>query len=94
VYRLVWTLDGSVSTAAAGLDGSAHFQATGSGGFDGVTWDETIKYRAITLDAQGCPTGGSLQATTVYVTSDQVQGGAGPPSFDLQASSMFGPGCR
>lgn len=93
VDQMVWTLDGSISTAA-GLDGSAHFQATGSGSSDGVRWDETVEYRAITLDAQGCPTGGSLQATTSYVTPHPSQSDGGPPSFDFQASTAFGPGCR
>lgn len=87
---MVWTLDGSISTAA-GLDGSANFQATGSGLSDGVRWRAIIKYRAIMLDAQGCPTGGSLQATTSYFTPQPPQGEG---SFAFQASTAFGPGCR
>lgn len=91
VDRMVWTLDGSISTVA-GLDGSANFHATGSGISDGVRWGTTIKYRAITLDAQGCPTGGSLQASTSYAPGASL--GGGPPGFALQASTAFGPGCR
>lgn len=90
VDRMVWTLDGSISTAA-GLDGSAHFHGAGSGISDGVRWDTTIEYRAIKLDAQGCPTGGSLQATTSYFTPQPPQGQGG---FAFQASTAFGPGCR
>ena len=94
VDQMVWTLDGSISTAS-GLDGSVRFRATGSGFSSGAMWDATVPYRAITLDAQGCPTGGSLQVTTSYVIPSRPPGEyAGPPGFVFQASTAFGPGCH
>lgn len=91
---IAWTLDGSLSTAAGGLDGSMHDRGIGSNYLAGVTWDVAVDYHAITLDAQGCPTGGSLHAVTGYDDSGAAQRADGAPGFERQASVAFGPGCR
>ncbi|MGE3457240.1 MAG: hypothetical protein AB7O24_19155 [Kofleriaceae bacterium] len=42
------------------------------------------------LDADGCPTGGSVYATTSYDVSSS-QGGSG--SYAVEGTATFGPNC-
>lgn len=97
---MTWTLEGSISIAAARLDGNAHLHGVGSdwiegsSWFAGVSWDVTVDYQAIPLDPQGCPTGGSLHVFTQYRAPEASPGDVRTPGFDLQGSAAFGPGCR
>ena len=94
VGSIKWTLDGSLSTMGGGLDGSMHDHGVGYGNFDGVTWDVTVDYQAITRDAQGCPTGGSLHAVMQYEAVASAQRTDAPLTLARQGSAAFGPGCR
>jgi hypothetical protein len=58
-----------VTTTPTRVDGTIHSHgigryAHGSGLLP--TWDVAINFAAITLDAQGCPTGGAVHAMTSY----------------------------
>ena len=84
-----WELDGAVAITAAGVDGAVRHHGTGDLGPLGeqvrVTWDVALDYEAITLDAGGCPTGGTLHVVTAYEDNDR--------SFHVEGSLAFGPGC-
>lgn len=95
-----WVISGSVTTTATRVDGTIHSHGTGRGAHGGLpplpTWDVTIDYAAIALDAQGCPTGGTVHAVTSYVHA----AGADPfldgetPSFEVKGTVALGPACN
>ena len=55
-----------------------------------MTWDLTVDYNAITLDPQGCPTGGSVHVVSCY--DDEPTTGS-PTHFASQGTVEFGPAC-
>jgi hypothetical protein len=55
-----------------------------------VTWDTEVDYNAISLDAQGCATGGSVHAVVSYSVNAGGQGGG---AFDVEGTATFGPAC-
>ncbi len=92
---LKWDISGDITITATSIDGSVHSKgitnvdagsnATGVS----VNWDTTVDYDAITLDAQGCATGGSVHAVVAYSVKAQGQS----TSFDVEGSASFGPAC-
>lgn len=88
-----WTVDGALSVTADLIDGSVHSHGTGSREYAGITWDIVVDYRAITLDTQGCPIGGSLHVVTSYDVSQAAQQVGSPPGFEVQGTASFGPTC-
>ena len=93
-----WELDGTVTSTATQLDGAIHGHGTTGGPYTSihVTWDDTIDLNAVALDAQACPTGGSVHGRIRY-TDDPTMPLAGghrwAPSFEVQGTAVFGPGC-
>lgn len=93
---LKWHIDGDVTLTATSIDGSVHSHGVtdvqgGSGAQTiNVTWDTTVDYEAITLDAQGCATGGSVHAVVAYDVKAGSQGGG---KFDVEGTATFGPAC-
>jgi hypothetical protein len=96
--QLAWKIDGSVTVTATSIDGNVHSHGvtkvdgsmTGGQGTISVTWDTSVDYDAITLDAQGCATGGSVHAVVAY---DVDAGGRGGGAFDVEGTATFGPAC-
>lgn len=93
---LKWDISGDVTITATLIDGSVHSKGVtnvdaGSGATGvNVTWDTTVDYDAIALDAQGCATGGSVHAIVSYTVKANGQSGG---AFDVQGSATFGPAC-
>lgn len=91
-----WTIDGSVTATATLIDGSLHTAGATSGqggggvGAFNVSWDIQVEYRDVVLDAQGCPTGGSIYAATTYELADAPQGAGG---YAVEGTATFGPAC-
>jgi hypothetical protein len=91
-----WAIDGSVTITATSVDGDVHSHGVTKveGGSNNpgvnVTWDTTVDYNAISLDAQGCATGGSVHAVVSYSVSAGGQGGG---AFDVEGTATFGPAC-
>lgn len=93
---LKWDIDGKVTITATSIDGDVHSHGVtdiqgGSGaGAINVTWDTSVDYQAIQLDAQGCAIGGSVHAVVSYdVKAGNQSGGA----FNVQGGATFGPAC-
>lgn len=93
---LTWTIDGKVTITATSIDGDVQSHGVtdvqgGSGaGAINITWDTSVDYQAIQLDAQGCATGGSVHAVVSYdVKAGNQSGGA----FNVQGTATFGPAC-
>lgn len=90
-----WTIDGDVTVTATLVDGNVHSHgvtdvASGSNNPGvNVTWDTAVDYNHITLDAQGCATGGDVHATVSY----NVKSGGNGGSFAVQGGAAFGPAC-
>jgi hypothetical protein len=96
--QLGWKIDGSVTLTATSIDGSVHSHGTtkvdgsmtGGQGTIQITWDTSVDYEAIALDAQGCATGGSVHAVVSYDVKAGSQGGG---AFDVEGTAAFGPAC-
>ncbi|MBL0220613.1 MAG: hypothetical protein IPQ07_42945 [Myxococcales bacterium] len=90
-----WAIDGAITITATSIDGSIHSHgvtdvAAGSASAGvNVTWDTAVDYDAITLDAQGCATAGTVHAVVSYSVKSGGNGGA----FDVEGSATFGPAC-
>lgn len=80
-----WDIEGAVTVTPTSLDGAVH--STGSSSTQGVSvdWDVDVAYNAVVLDGTGCPTGGSITASTSY----QVMG----QGYDVEGTVTFGPAC-
>lgn len=93
---LKWDISGDVTITATSIDGSVHSKGVtnvdaGSGATAvNVNWDTTVDYDAITLDAQGCATGGSVHAVVSYSVKANGQSSG---AFDVEGSATFGPAC-
>jgi hypothetical protein len=94
---LKWDISGDVTITATSIDGSVHSHGvTNVDGTSGapsgvnVTWDTTVDYEAVALDAQGCATGGSVHAVVSY---NVKAGGQSGGAFDVEGSATFGPAC-
>jgi hypothetical protein len=93
---LAWTIDGKVTVTATSIDGDVHSHGEtkfeGGSGTQGVnvTWDTSVDYQAITLDAQGCATAGKVSAVVSYKVET---GGRSGGAFDVAGSATFGPAC-
>jgi len=92
--NLAWTIGGSVATTATSIDGNLHGHGelgpNGSFSSGALTWDLTVDYNAITLDPQGCPTGGSVHVISRY--DDEPTTGS-PTHFEVQGTVKFGAAC-
>lgn len=94
-----WVISGSVTTTATRVDGTIHSHGAGHaahGSSPLPTWDVTVDYAAITLDAQGCPTGGTVHAVTSYVhaaDADPFLDGE-TPSFAVKGTVALGAACN
>jgi hypothetical protein len=90
-----WKIDGSVTINATTIDGNVHNHGVTdlAGGSNtqaiDVTWDTATDYNNITLDAQGCATGGDVHATVGYAVNTAGRGS----SFNVQGGAKFGPAC-
>lgn len=94
-----WDLDGTVTSTTTQLDGTVHSHGTTGGPYTSlhVTWDVTVDFMAVTLDAQACPTGGSMRGLIRYHDDPTVPFGDAPPrspSFDVLGAVTFGPTCN
>lgn len=93
---IVWHIDGDVTVSATLIDGTVHSNGkTDVTAMNGnpsvnVTYDTTVDYNQITLDAQGCATGGDLHATVSY---NVKAGGQSGGSYNVQGGAKFGPAC-
>jgi len=92
---LTWAIDGDVTNSATAIDGNIHSHgvtdiASGSNnpGIN-VTWDTGLDFNAISVDAQGCATGGDLHAVVAY----SAQAGGNGAAFDVEGTAAFGPTC-
>ena len=82
-----WAIDGAVTVTATSIDGSVHSRGATSGGPGGnVTWDVDVTYADLVLDGSGCPTGGSVTASTSYTVN-------GMAAFDVEGTVTYGPAC-
>ncbi|HEX8107779.1 MAG TPA: hypothetical protein VF516_08610 [Kofleriaceae bacterium] len=90
---VAWTVDGTLSVTQERIEGRVHSHATGSRDATGLRWDMGVDYRAIMLDAQGCPIGGALYAVTSYDIPRDHAGG-GPSSVEVEGTVAFGPACQ
>jgi hypothetical protein len=93
-----WGLDGSVTHTATQLDGTMHGHGTTGGAYTTlhVTWDVTVDFAAVTLDAQGCPVDGSVRGAIRYRDDPTVpvsEAEPRSPSFDVEGTLGFGPTC-
>jgi hypothetical protein len=93
---LAWMIDGKLTITATSIDGEVHnngrtkFEGgSGTQGID-VTWDTSVDYQAIVLDAQGCATGGTVSAVVSYSVKTGGQSGG---AFDVAGAATFGPAC-
>lgn len=81
-------LDGSLQLTSVGLagtvrvSGNAHARA-------GADFDVTLEYRAVALDSQGCPTGGSMVATSHYAPNDAAPVSGYASAFDASTTVHF-----
>ncbi|MGE0867825.1 MAG: hypothetical protein AB7P03_04660 [Kofleriaceae bacterium] len=93
---LKWNIDGSLTVTATSIDGQINssgessFEGEGGAGSATIDWDVSVDYRDVVLDPNGCPTGGSVYATTSYEVSSS-QGGSG--SYAVEGTATFGPAC-
>jgi hypothetical protein len=93
---LKWDIDGDVTITATSIDGDVHshgvtdVQGGSAAGAINVTWDTSVDYQAIQLDAQGCAIGGSVHAVVSY---DVKAGGQSGGAFNVQGTAAFGPAC-
>lgn len=92
--NLHFEIDGSLTLTATSIDGEVHTKGTTSGTESGgynVKWDIDVQYNAVTLNAAGCPTGGSVHATSTY---DVSAGGQSATGYNVQGTATFdGTGC-
>lgn len=79
-----WNIDGAVTVTPTSLDGTVHSSGTSSAQGTSVDWDVDVAYDAVVLTG-GCPTGGSVTASTSY----QVMG----QGYDVEGTITFGPNC-
>ena len=88
---MTWALDGALTVTASEIDGNfhAHGDANDAQSQTSITWDESVDYNAIGLDASGCPISGSLSAQLAY-SGHSPQGGG---SLALEGGIGFGPAC-
>jgi hypothetical protein len=89
---LDWQYQGDLTVNETLIDGSVSGDGSGSFSAEGETveldWSWELDCNEITLD-DGCPTGGSLDASVSY----DVSGSSGEGSFSGSASVAFGPAC-
>ena len=92
---LKWTIDGSLTVTDTSIDGEINssgkstFEGGGGAGSATINWDVSVDYRDVVLDPSGCPTGGSVYATTSY----EVSSSQGSGSYAVEGTATFGPGC-
>lgn len=87
-----WRYSGSVTMTATLIDGQLEGDGTGTvmGGGQTVSYshDWTVDYNMIGLDAQGCATSGSMEASVDFSVS-----GASAGNYSGSATITFGPAC-
>jgi autotransporter translocation and assembly factor TamB len=90
---LDWQYQGDLTVNETLIDGSASGDGSGSFSAEGenveLDWSWELGCNEITLNDNGCPTGGSLDASVSY----DVSGSSGEGSFSGSASVAFGPDC-
>lgn len=82
---VAWAIDGSVTVTATNIDGHVHSHGVSSGA-QSVTWDVAVDYLNVGLDGTGCPTSGSVHASTSYEVAGQL-------AYDVEGTVAFGPAC-
>jgi hypothetical protein len=88
-----WSISGSITLTATQLDGTVMLvHMTGAAGAPEsyAELDYTVAYHAVRLDAQGCPIGGSLTATTTGNDSVGATNSVSP-MINLEQAGSFGP---
>ncbi|HEY4176630.1 MAG TPA: hypothetical protein VGM90_07360 [Kofleriaceae bacterium] len=91
---LHFDIDGMLTITATSIDGDFHSKGTTSGSQSGgytVNWDIAVEYNAVQINAAGCPTSGSVHATSKY---DVTAGGQSANGYNVQGTVTFdGTGC-
>ncbi|HEY4060189.1 MAG TPA: hypothetical protein VGM39_26425 [Kofleriaceae bacterium] len=91
---LHFQIDGSLTVTATSIDGEVHSKGNTSGSASGgynVDWDIDVEYNAVQINAAGCPTSGSVHATSKY---DVSAGGQSANGYNVQGTVTFdGTGC-
>jgi hypothetical protein len=83
-----WSIDGSLTIESSTIDGSLHATGSDTLGYP-ATYDTTVDYRAVVVDASGCPIGGSMYATNVT----KIDPSSGMQSQNVDGVLDFGPAC-
>lgn len=91
---LHFEIDGALTITATSIDGDfhsvGHTSGAQSGGYS-VDWDIDVEYNAVMINAAGCPTSGSVHATSKY---DVSAGGQSANGYNVQGTVTFdGTGC-
>lgn len=85
-----WTIDGALTLTGTTVSGTFHARAVATGNFPAPgTYETTVDFQSVRVDADGCPIGGSLQAVDIAKVTEGYPG----DSHDLIGSIAFGPAC-
>jgi hypothetical protein len=90
-----WDYDGSITVTDTSINGNLEASGNGSasdpqsGTSVTLSWSWEVSYNGVQLDGQGCPVGGSIDASASY----QASTGQGDASFSGSGSVTFGPSC-
>jgi hypothetical protein len=88
-----WGYSGSITITATSISGSLSGSGDGTFEYDGgsfsYSFDWSVDYNDVALDAQGCPVGGSVKAQSSY----KVKGQGASGSFSGSGTVTFGPAC-
>jgi len=85
-----WTIDGSLTLTGTTVSGTFHARAVVNGNFPAPgTYETTVDFNSVSVDTDGCPVGGSLQAVDIA----KVTEGDLADSHDIAGSIAFGPAC-
>jgi hypothetical protein len=86
MVHLHWRMDGEMTVTDTSIDGEVRIVADGTSGGSDVSWEVTVDYIDVVLDASGCPIGGRLDARSIFT-------GDGRELWNLEGFVTFGPTC-
>jgi hypothetical protein len=94
---MTWSLDGTIASTSTRIDGALHGHVTAMEPSTeaSVTWDVSVDFTDVALDAQRCPTAGSMRVVLGYADHPTADADNAPrsSSYDVEGAVAFGPSC-